>query len=80
MANGERPLIRSRLNVALQRRLVQAVQVEARRLRAETIRDLLRQAPGFIYRSVITAAKIVRRIIQGMMQRSGDRAGASIDF
>jgi hypothetical protein len=72
--------IRSRLDPVSQRRLVEAVEVEARRLRAETIRKLLRQAASFVYRTIVSKARIVRRIIRGLVQGSGHRTGKSFEW
>jgi hypothetical protein len=81
MPNANRtPLTHSRLDPASQRFLVEAVLVEARRMRAEAIRDLLRQAAGFVYRTIAGAAQIVRRIIQGLVQGSGHRTGKSFNW
>jgi hypothetical protein len=49
-------------------------------MRAEAIRDLLRQAAGFVYRTIAGAAQIVRRIIQGLVQGSGHRTGKSFNW
>ena len=52
MRNANRtPLIHSRLDPASQRLLVEAVLVEARRMRSEAIRDWLRRAASFVYRT-----------------------------
>jgi hypothetical protein len=70
MTNANRtPLIHSRLDPVSQRRVVEAVVAEARRLRAEAIRNLLRQAVGFIYRSPGAIAQLIRRTARGSSQR-----------
>ncbi|MGH8729762.1 MAG: hypothetical protein ACREV9_16755 [Burkholderiales bacterium] len=68
------------MDPASQRLLVEAVLVEARRMRAEAIRDWLRQAASFVYRTIVSTAQIVRRIIQGLVQGSGHRTGKSLDW
>ncbi|MGH8729933.1 MAG: hypothetical protein ACREV9_17630 [Burkholderiales bacterium] len=75
MTTNRRPLIQTRLDPVSQRHLVEAVLVEARRARAKTIRDLLVQAAGFIYRTIMGAAQIVRKIIAGGVQGFGHRTG-----
>jgi hypothetical protein len=76
MTNAKRtPLIHNRLDPVSQRLLVEAVLVEARRMRAEAIRDLLRRAAGFIYRTIADTAQIVRKIVQGLVR--GSRNGKS---
>ena len=78
MRNANRtPLIHSRLDPTSQRLLVEAVRVEARRMRAEAIRDLLRRAAGFIYRTITDTAQIVRKIVKGLVQGSAHRIGKS---
>lgn len=81
MTNANRtPLIHSRLDPTSQRRLVEAVLVEARRMRAKAIRDGLGQAASLVYRTLAGTAQIVRRIIQGVGQGSGRRTGKSFDW
>lgn len=78
MRNANRtPLIHSRLDPASQRLLVEAVLVEARRMRAEAIRELLRQAAGLIYRTITDTAQIVRKTVKGLAQGSASRSGKS---
>ena len=78
MTNAKRtPLIHNRLDPVSQRLLVEAVLVEARRMRAEAIRDLLRRAAGFIYRTIADTAQIVRKIVQGLVRGSAHRNGRS---
>jgi len=78
MTNANRtPLIHSRLDPTSQRLLVEAVRVEARRMRAEAIRDLLRQAAGLICRTITDTAQIVRKIVKGLVQGSAHRIGKS---
>jgi len=78
MTNANRtPLIHNRLDPVSQRLLVEAVLIEARRMRAEAVRDLLRRAAGFIYRTITDTAQIVRKIVQGLAQGSASRSGKS---
>jgi hypothetical protein len=46
-------------------------------MRAEAIRDLLRRAAGFIYRTITDTAQIVRKIVKGFVQGSAHRTGNS---
>ena len=78
MRNANRtPLIHSRLDPTSQRLLVEAVLVEARRMRSEAIRDWLRRAASFVYRTITDTAQIVRKIVKGLVQGSADRTGKS---
>ena len=79
MTNANITLL-NRLDPASQRRLVEAVRVEARRMRAETLRDLLRQSPRVVYRAIVRTAQIARKIIAGLVQRAGHRADKSLEW
>lgn len=81
MTNANRTaLIHNRFDPASQRLLVEAVRVEARKMRAEAIRDWFRRAAGFVYRTIAGTGQIVRRIVQGLVQGSSHRTGKSFDW
>lgn len=52
------------------RRLIDAVEAKAKRMRAEAIRDLLRLVRRVIYRTFSAAGRMVREIARRAMQRT----------